>query len=242
MTVATRPSPRAGEVAGLEAQARLAQASFTVDEQPERFIELVRAAPVEQLRNVAPRLLELLSAKTFGLQRFGEATPREVAVRAVLRAGYPWALELEPEDVAFVREQETSARRARRRSVLRRLVPLGLALLGFGFVVNGFVRVVSARRPENAVTVQPRSVTLHPPRSRPVAPDVSAATLDELVPAADLAQAARPVADRIAREAEVAAQFEGYRRQLARVLAHAAREGCEAEPPSPDESRPIACP
>ncbi|MBL8937427.1 MAG: hypothetical protein JNM69_22895 [Archangium sp.] len=187
MTVATRPSPRAGEVAGLEAQARLAQASFTVDEQPERFIELVRAAPVEQLRNVAPRLLELLSAKTFGLQRFGEATPREVAVRAVLRAGYPWALELEPEDVAFVREQETSARRARRRSVLRRLVPLGLALLGFGFVVNGFVRVVSARRPENAVTVQPRSVTLHPPRSRPVAPDVSAATLDELVPAADLA-------------------------------------------------------
>ena len=37
-------------------------------------------------------------------------------------------------------------------------------------------------------------------------------------------------------------RFEDYRRQMARVLAHAARERCEAQPAGADESRPVACP
>lgn len=402
MTVATRSSQRAGE-AGLEPQSPLAQASFAVDEHPERFVELVRAASVEELKPVAPRLLELLSSKTFGLQQLDDGTPRQVTVQAVLRAGYPWALELEPEDVSFVREQVASARSARRRALLRRSVPLALAAVGVAFVVNGFVRVVAARSSENPVAVQTRSVTLYPPRHRPASQpaqsltgvELPVATVAELVPDADrallleasmdqlvarghdtealtvgldclavtgvddrrcatalikvlggialreradgrgtsdarqlsdtlflfseaprahavrhstretiaelrllakdgasltgtsesmardakarfargefasalnlaercvasfpadleclsvaatalpLVNAARQAADRAAREAAVAESFEGYRRQMARVLAHAARERCEAAPPGTDESRPIACP
>lgn len=197
MTVATRSPQRAGEVAGPQPQSVLAQASFTVDEHPERFIELVRAASVEELKPVAPRLLELLSSKAFGLQQVEGATPRQVTVQAVLRAGYPWALELEPEDVAFVHEQEAAARSAWRRSLLRRSVPLALVLVGVGFVVNGFVRVVSARSSENPVSAPPRSVALLPPRSKPVAPDLRLPTLDELVPEADRAALLSVASDRL---------------------------------------------
>lgn len=400
--------------------ALLSESSLAVEENPERFMVLLRNAPVEQLRLFAPRLLELLRVRTFGLERLEGVTPREVAVHAVLRAGYPWALELEPDDLAFVREEQASSRRARRRSFLRRLVPLGLALLGVGFVVSGFLRVVAARTPENPVSAEIRSVTLQAPghrvRSKTVEPatglELPLPTVAELVPDADralllqasmerlvarghhaealavgldclalsgvderpcamglvnalrevarnpdalpvrdtsetippgaiiqpgvdrsgtrevsdalfffseapraasvrrttrqtmaalrllakdgasltgtsesmardakarfargefasaldlaercvgsfaadldclsvaasalpLANAARPAADRSAREAAVAESFEGYRRQMARVLAHTARERCEAQSPGTDESRPIACP
>ena len=400
--------------------ALLSESSLAVEENPERFIVLLRYAPVEQLRLFAPRLLELLRVRTFGFERLEGVTPREVAVHAVLRAGYPWALELEPDDLTFVREQQASSRRARRRSFLRRLVPLGLALVGVGFVVSGFLRVVAARTSENPVSAEIRSVTLQAPghrvRSKMVEPatglELPLPTVAELVPDADralllqasmerlvarghhaealavgldclalsgvderpcamglvnalrevarnpdalpvrdtsettppgaitqpgvdrsgtrqlsdalfffseapraasvrkttrqtmaalrllakdgasltgtsesmardararfargqfasaldlaercvgsfaadldclsvaasalpLANAARPAADRAAREAAVAESFEGYRRQMARVLAHAARERCEAQPAGTDESRPIACP
>ncbi len=420
MTVATR-AQRVDAAAEPEAFALLSESSLAVEENPERFMVLLRNAPVEQLRLFAPRLLELLRVRTFGLERLEGVTPREVAVHAVLRAGYPWALELEPDDLAFVREEQAASRRARRRSFLRRLVPLGLALVGVGFVVSGFLRVVAARSSENPVrAVEMRSVTLYPPGhglARRVVEPVTTADLEvpavaELVPDADhalllqasmerlvarghhaealavgldclalsgvderpcamglmnalrevarnpdalpvrdasetippgaiiqpavdrsgtrelsdalfffseapraasvrrttrltmaalrllakdgasltgtsesmardakarfargefasaldlaercvgsfaadldclsvaasalpLANAARPAADRSAREAAVAESFEGYRRQMARVLAHTARERCEAQPAGTDESRPIACP
>lgn len=203
MTVATRSSQRAVEVAPASP---LVEASFTVDEHPERFIALMRAASGEELKPVAPRLLELLRSKTFGLQRLDDATPREVAVQAVLRAGYPWALELEPEDVAFVREQEASAASARRRSLLRRSIPFVLVLVGLAFAVNGFVRIFEARRSENPVTpVQRRSVTLYPPRA-PVAPkpleslalpDFRVATAEELVPEVDRVPLLEATIDRL---------------------------------------------
>lgn len=166
--------------------------SLRIEDDPARFIALLEHARVEQLRPHVPRLLELLQARSFGLERVDDVTLRELAVQAVLRAGYPWALELDPEELTFVREQQASGRRARRRSLLRRLVPLGLVLVASGFAVNGFVRAVGS--PQNVGLVEPRSVTLRAPVSqrvdsveRALRADLAVLPVDELVPVADRA-------------------------------------------------------
>lgn len=130
MTVATRAQP--GDVA-VEAEplALLSESSLAIEEHPERFMALLQHATIEQLRPHAPRLLELLRVRTFGLERLDRVTPREVAVQAVLRVGYPFALQLEPEDVAFVREQAATVRRSRRRALLLRVLPVvGVLTMG----------------------------------------------------------------------------------------------------------------
>ncbi len=188
------------------------QSSLRIEDDPERFIALLEHAPVEQLRPHVPRLLELLQARSFGLERIDEVTLRELAVQAVLRAGYPWALELDPEELTFVREQQASGRRARRRSLLRRLVPLGLVLVASGFAVNGFVRAVGSPQ-QNVVLVEPRNVTLRAPVSQRVDPveralsaDLAVLPVDELVPVADRAMLLEASVDQlVARGREVEA-------------------------------------
>lgn len=174
-------------------------------------MEWLEHAPMEQLRPHVPRLLELLQERSFGLERVDEVTLRELAVQAVLRAGYPWALELDPEELTFVREQQASGRRARRRSLLRRLVPLGLVLVASGFAVNGFVRAVGS--PQNVGLVEPRSVTLRAPVSqrvdsveRALSADLAVLPVDELVPVADRAMLLEASVDQlVARGREVEA-------------------------------------
>lgn len=188
------------------------QSSLRIEDDPERFIALLEHAPVEQLRPHVPRLLELLQERSFGLERVDEVTLRELAVQAVLRAGYPWALELDPEELTFVREQQASGRRARRRSLLRRLVPLGLVLVASGFAVNGFVRAVGSPQ-QNVVLVEPRNVTLRAPVSQRVDPveralsaDLAVLPVDELVPVVDRARLLEASVDQlVARGREVEA-------------------------------------
>lgn len=169
-------------------------------------------APVDQMRPHVPRLLELLRERSFGLERVDDVTLRELVVQAVLRAGYPWALELDPEELTFVREQQASGRRARRRSLLRRLMPLGLVLVASGFAVNGFVRAVGSPQ-QNVVLVEPRSVTLRAPVSqrvdaveRALSADLAVLPVDELVPVADRARLLEASVDQlVARGREVEA-------------------------------------
>lgn len=59
-------------------------------------------------------VLAKLGDPTFGSESLGGRTRRSVYVEAVLVGGYPWALELEPTDVAQVRQQVQ--RRSSRRS------------------------------------------------------------------------------------------------------------------------------
>lgn len=189
-----------------------AQSSLPIEDDPNRFMAWLEHAPVEQLRPHVPRLLELLRERSFGLERVDDVTLRELAVQAVLRAGYPWALALDPEDLTFVREQQASGRRARRRSLLRRLMPLGLVLVASGFAVNGFVRAVGSPQ-QNVVLVEPRSVTLRAPVSqrvdaveRALSPDLAVLPVDELVPVADRARLLEASVDQlVARGREVEA-------------------------------------
>ena len=38
-------------------------------------------------------------------------TTREVAIEALLRLGYPWALRVHPDELAWLRDQQRAARR-----------------------------------------------------------------------------------------------------------------------------------
>jgi hypothetical protein len=59
-------------------------------------------------------LLELLGSNAFeGLTDANGVECRREAVRALLRIGFPWALEVEPETLAWFRKAESSGRRTR---------------------------------------------------------------------------------------------------------------------------------
>lgn len=99
----------------------------------------------------ARALLELLEGQRLhGLADATGTSSRAEAVRALLRLGYPWALEVEPADLAFLRQEE---RRGGRRGGWR--VLLLVALLG-----GGAGAYLLARPPPAAVAPRPGA----PPR------------------------------------------------------------------------------
>jgi hypothetical protein len=80
-------------------------------------------------------VLSRLMDEAFGREALDGRSRRAVYVEAVLMAGYPWALQLEPSDVAAARERVAREAREKRRPFVRAAVAgitLGL-LAGLAF-------------------------------------------------------------------------------------------------------------
>lgn len=61
--------------------------------------------PEEERASVAGALLDLLESNRFGSSAIDGRSLRGVAVETVLRIGYPWALQLDPDDLTAAREE-----------------------------------------------------------------------------------------------------------------------------------------
>jgi len=93
------------------------------------LVSLLEQTSPAALTPHAARLLELLEHTTFRRANSTEMTPREAIVRAVMRLGYRWALQLSPEDVGLARLEEKRQQR-QRSSRVRRLVMVALGVVG----------------------------------------------------------------------------------------------------------------
>ncbi len=95
------------------------------------LITFLEQASTSSLTPHAGRLLELLEHAHFRRATSTEMTAREAMVRAVLRLGYPWALQLSADDVGLARLEEKRQRR-HGSSRVRRRVLVALGVLGLG--------------------------------------------------------------------------------------------------------------
>jgi hypothetical protein len=164
--------PEAPPVAALRRALEAALAA-TLPEQPAAVARLDQALQALPRSEAAARaLLELLAGgRLQGLVERGGATSRAEAVRALLRLGYPWALEVDPADLAFLRAEEQG--RAPRRGWR---VVLLVALLG-GAAGAYLLRQPAPRPPVTAPRPAPPVV-----RAPPAAPAVPAAPADPAPP------------------------------------------------------------
>ncbi len=71
------------------------------------FMQALEATviPPEERASVAGALLDLLESERFGSSTLDGRSLRGVAVETVLRIGYPWALQLDPDDLTESREE-----------------------------------------------------------------------------------------------------------------------------------------
>lgn len=119
-------------------------------------------------------LLELLAGDTLtGLTDEQGRSCRREAVRALLRLGFPWALQIEPETLAWFREAEAAPRR-RRRALLVVLALVGalggsagLTWLGLGGGAAVPMPVPTLPEPALPAPVPPPAA---PPLPAPLAP------------------------------------------------------------------------
>jgi len=94
-----------------------------------RVVAWLESAPATEAN--AKELLSLLDADTFGTDTDAQGRPlKVVALLALLRFGYPWALQMKPEDLAWLRD----AQRPWWRKNLKNLVAVGLWLVLAGEV------------------------------------------------------------------------------------------------------------
>lgn len=139
--------------------------------------ELARAKPLgDEKAALAEALLALLSKKAFGHVVVKDRTLRHEVTEAVLRLGYPWALQLEPGDVAALQPREPS-RRWRLGLIAAALVVAALAAaasLGGVAFIGGTKppsgQVAPFRRPAQAELPK---TTIPPPTAEAVASRVA---------------------------------------------------------------------
>ncbi|MBL8920544.1 MAG: hypothetical protein JNJ54_16895 [Myxococcaceae bacterium] len=99
------------------------------------LIPRLERATLAELTPSAARLIDLLDDEAFGS---GHPEAREAIVRAVLRLGYPWALQLPPEDLALLRREEVGKRaRWLRRALIAGLALAALAAGGLSWALLG---------------------------------------------------------------------------------------------------------
>lgn len=118
----------------------------------------------------AGRLLELLEHAHFRRATSTEMTAREAIVRAVLRLGYPWALQLSAEDVGLARLEEKRQRR-HSSSRVRRRVLLALGVLGLG-AAGAFVLTREKPHPRPDVLLESERVFTMPTLAQVVPPSI----------------------------------------------------------------------
>jgi hypothetical protein len=100
---------------------------------PHAGLETLLACSPTELARFAPRLLELLKAPSFGRDEVSART-RATVVTAVLRAGYPFALSLDPEELVLVRAE---VKRERSRRLARLALAAMVVLLAAGSIALG---------------------------------------------------------------------------------------------------------
>ncbi len=109
-----------------------------------RMIRRLETASPSQLRFSAVRLVQLLDDPAFGCTVAHGVTLRPTVVAAVQRAGYPWALQLQPEDlqpVAPAREPKPGWGTRFRQALLVSTI-LGVVAVALGESLGGFAREV----------------------------------------------------------------------------------------------------
>jgi hypothetical protein len=163
--VRTRPRP-SPVVEGLALDRLLNLAPGELEAQGAALLAALDRSEDRTDASIAGALLDVLEDPAFGLTPIGQRTPRRAMVEAVLRIGYPWALHLEPADLALVR---TETRRSRRATLPQLLFA---ALLGatVGLVVARLMPptplgAIPGREPPAAVhrPIEVRGPALPPP-------------------------------------------------------------------------------
>lgn len=124
------------------------------------------AIPLEERASVAGALLDLLESERFGSSTLDGRSLRGVAVETVLRIGYPWALQLDPDDLTAAREE---VRRLRPLVSWRRVGLVVAVIFALGAAVAGTMWNFS---PGGQVKRAPIPFTLN----APVREDLSAIT------------------------------------------------------------------
>lgn len=136
--------------------------------------------PVEERASVAGALLDLLESERFGSSTLEGRSLRGVAVETVLRIGYPWALQLDPDDLTAAREE---VRRLRPLVSWRRIGVAVAVILALGAALAGVMTSFGATE---QVKRGPVSVTLNAPvREDPAA--ITKTVLLEKLPANETA-------------------------------------------------------
>lgn len=107
----------------------LALAPAEVERRAPTLLPRLERATLAELTPSAARLVDLLDDDDFGRV---DMSVREAVVRAVLRLGYPWALQLPPEDLALLHHEQSTSRATWLRRAL--VVVLALAALAAGGV------------------------------------------------------------------------------------------------------------
>ncbi|MBE2252038.1 MAG: hypothetical protein IAE78_21055 [Myxococcus sp.] len=140
-----RPPSADDDAAGLEALLHRPVAELA--KQPGALIERLEAASPAALTLHAPKLLELLDAPALSRADRSRMGPREALARAVMRVGYPWALQLKPEDLALTRLEPRRLAGQRRRRVL---TVTFAALTGVALALAGGALLLARLGPEPA--------------------------------------------------------------------------------------------
>lgn len=162
------PLPAEGDVDRLAEL--LARPAKDLEAHDAELITCLEQGSTASLTPHAGRLLELLEHAHFRRATSTEMTAREAIVRAVLRLGYPWALQLSPDDVGLARLEEKRQRRHGTSRVRRRvLVALGVLSLG---VAGAFVLTREKPQPRPDVLLESERVFSMPTLEQVVPPSI----------------------------------------------------------------------
>ncbi|MDP3504909.1 MAG: hypothetical protein Q8S33_31520 [Myxococcales bacterium] len=126
--------------------------------------------PLEERASVAGALLDLLESERFGSSTLDGRSLRGVAVETVLRIGYPWALQLDPDDLTAAREE---VRRLRPLASWRRV---GVAVAVIAAVAASLAGVLSVFRMREAPP-GPQPIIVSPPVSKVMPPPLTSPLL-----------------------------------------------------------------
>lgn len=130
--------------------------------------------PAEERASVAGALLDLLESDRFGSSTLEGRSLRGVAVETVLRIGYPWALQLDPDDLTASHEE------VRRLRPLVRWRRIGVTVAVFAAVAVALAGLLSTFRmtqtpePEPIPVTAPVSKVMPPPLTSPLLAPVPA--------------------------------------------------------------------
>lgn len=162
------PLPAEGDVDPLAAL--LARPAKDLEAHGAELIAFLEQGSTASLTPHAGRLLELLEHAHFRRATSTEMTAREAIVRAVLRLGYPWALQLSAEDVGLARLEEKRQQRHGTSRVRRRVLE-AVAFLGLG-VASAVLLTREKPRPRPDVLLESERVLTMPTLAQVVPPSI----------------------------------------------------------------------
>lgn len=173
----TRTQPRAPAPADVDPLAvLLTRSPKDLEAHDDELITVLEQGSTSNLTPHAGRLLALLEHAHFRRATSTEMTAREAIVRAVLRLGYPWALQLSADDVGLARLEEKRQRRQRPgRGRLAGVVALCLVVGG------AFALIREKHRPRPDVLLESERMLTMPTLEQVVSPATRAAVMTSAI-------------------------------------------------------------